>query len=340
MSAVTPQNIGNPNLKPERGKEIELGFDAGFLDDRLGLEFTYYRKKTVDEILQREIAPSIGFPPVFPGAQYFNAGSVLNQGIELLARGRPYDRGPVSVDMTLNLSTNSNRIESLLQGVTSVSAGTFLQHRVGFPVGSWFGRKVVSADLDANGTAINVLCDNGSGGTVACGSAPNVYLGRTIPNFEGAFGTTVTLWGRLRLYGLLDAKTGYRKMDGNTRVRCTVVGEFCRENFYPLEFDPKRIAGIQSGGSIVDYLIDDASFLKLREVSASYTLPERWAGAVGATRASVTLAGRNLYTWTRYGGLEPEAMFLGGTRGGNFSAWEQTDLPQLTQWTVTVNLGY
>jgi len=340
VSAVTPQNIGNPNLKPERGKEIELGFDAGFLNDRLGLEFTYYRKKTVDEILQREIAPSIGFPPVFPGAQYFNAGSVLNQGIELLARGRPYDRGPVSVDMTLNLSTNSNRIESLLQGVTSVSAGTFLQHRVGFPVGSWFGRKVVSADLDANGTAINVLCDNGSGGTVACGSAPNVYLGRTIPNFEGAFGTTVTLWGRLRLYGLLDAKTGYRKMDGNTRVRCTVVGEFCRENFYPLEFDPKRIAGIQSGGSIVDYLIDDASFLKLREVSASYTLPERWASAVGATRASVTLAGRNLYTWTRYGGLEPEAMFLGGTRGGNFSAWEQTDLPQLTQWTVTVNLGY
>src|SRR6266566_1011321 len=340
VSAVTPQNIGNPNLEPERGKELELGFDAGFWNDRLGLEFTYYRKRTTNEILQREIAPSIGFPPVFPGAQYFNAGAVLNQGIELLARGHPYDRGAVSVDMTLNLATNSNEIQELLPGVTSVSAGTFLQHRVGYAVGSWFGRKVVSAQLDGAGHAINVLCDDGNGGTVACGGAPNVFLGRTIPNFEGAFNTTLTLWKRLRVSGLLDFKTGYRKMDGNTRVRCTVVGEFCRENFFPQEFDPKRIAGIQSGGSIVDYLIDDASFMKLREVSANYALPERWASAIGANRASVTLAGRNLHTWTRYGGLEPEAMFLGGTRGGNFSAWEQTDLPQLTQWVVTVSVDY
>ena len=61
---------------------------------------------------------------------------------------------------------------------------------------------------------------------------------------------------------------------------------------------------------------------------------------MGANRASVSLAGRNLYTWTRYPGLEPEAMFLGGSRGGNFSAWEQADLPQLAQWIVTVSVGY
>jgi len=170
VSAVTPQNIGNPNLKPERGKEIELGFDAGFLDDRLGLEFTYYRKRTTDEILQRDVAPSIGFS----GQQYFNAGAVLNQGVELLARARPYASGPVSVDLTFNVATNSNKILSLLPGVTSVSPGTFLQHHVGYPVGSWFARRVVSAELDAMGNPINVLCDDGNGGTTACGSAPNV----------------------------------------------------------------------------------------------------------------------------------------------------------------------
>ncbi|PYO96567.1 MAG: hypothetical protein DMD60_09825 [Gemmatimonadetes bacterium] len=85
VDAVTPEFIGNPDLGPERGKEIELGVDAGLWNDRVGLEFTYYRKKTVDEILQREIAPSIGFS----GQQPFNAGAVLNQGIELLARARP-----------------------------------------------------------------------------------------------------------------------------------------------------------------------------------------------------------------------------------------------------------
>ncbi len=336
VPAVTRDNAGNPSLGPERGKELELGFDAALWNDRLGLEFTYYRKKTTDEILSRLAPPSIGVPTTTP--QYFNAGAVLNSGIELLARARPYARGAVSVDLTFNVATNSNTIQSLLPGVTSVSPGTFLQHKVGYPVGSWFARRVVSAQLDSTGKAINVLCDGGNGGGVACASAPSVYLGRTIPNVEGAFNPTVTLWNRLRVGGLFDFKTGYKKLDGNTRVRCTIFLR-CIENFRPLEGDPIRVAEEQTGG-IPDFYINDASFIKLRELSVSYSLPDQWVRTIGASRAMVSLAGRNLYTWTRYPGLEPEAMFLGGTRGGNFSAWEQADLPQLAQWIVTVNVGY
>jgi hypothetical protein len=144
----------------------------------------------------------------------------------------------------------------------------------------------------------------------------------------------------VRLYALLDFKYGHKKLDGNTRVRCAFFGGRCRENFFPTEFDPKRIAGIQSNNNLVDYLIDDAGFTNLREVSVSFTVPESWARALRASRATVSLAGRNLHTWTGYGGLEPEAMFLGGTRGGDFSAWEQTVLPQLTSWIVAVNLGF
>ena len=331
---VTPQNIGNAKLGPERGKEIELGFDAGLWNDRLGLEFTYYRKRTTDEILQRDVAPSIGFS----GQQYFNAGAVLNQGIELLVHGRPYSRGPVTVDLTFNLATNNNKIESLLPGVTSVSPGTFLLHKVGYPVGSWFAKRVVSAQLDGAGNAINVLCDDGNGGGVACASAPVVYLGRTIPNVEGAFSPSVTLWNRLRVEGLFDFKTGYKKLDGNTRVRCTIFIR-CIENFRPLQGNPITVAEIQTGG-IPDFYINDAKFMKLRQLTASYTLPEQWVEKIGASRAIVSLTGRNLFTWTSYPGLEPEAMFLGGSRGGNFSAWEQADLPQLEQWVFTVNLSY
>ena len=344
VPAVTRDNAGNPNLGPERGKEIELGFDAALWNDRLGLEFTYYRKKTTDEILSRQAPPSIGVPTSTP--QYFNAGAVLNSGIELLAHARPYARGPVSVDLTFNLATNSNKILSLLPGVTSVSPGTFLLHKVGYPVGSWFAKRVVSAQrdsagnvrFDSLGNALNVLCDNGKGGAVACATAPAVYLGRTIPNVEGALSPAVTLWNRLRFGALLDFKTGYKKLDGNTRVRCTIFLR-CVENFRPLQGDSIRVAEEQIGG-IPDFYINDASFLKLRELSVSYNLPDPWARAIGASRATVSLAGRNLYTWTRYPGLEPEAMFLGGSRGGNFSAWEQADLPQLAQWIVTVNVGY
>ena len=194
------------------------------------------------------------------------------------------------------------------------------------------------------------MCDNGAGGAKLCAGpdgvygnaddAPDVYLGRTSPSVEGAFNTTLTVRRRLRLNAMVDFKSDFRKIDGNTRVRCAFFGGRCRENFYPWEFDPRRIAAIRSSNNLVDYLIDDASFAKLREVSIAYTLPDTWARRLRAAHATVQLAGRNLYTWTAFGGLEPEAFFLGGSRGGGFSLWEQTTLPQLTQWVLTVNVGF
>jgi TonB-linked SusC/RagA family outer membrane protein len=346
-SAVTPLLIGNADLGPERGKELELGLDAGFLDDRLGLELTWYRKTTVDAILQRDIAPSLGFP----GTQFFNAGEVRNSGVEALVRGRPLEREKVGLELTFSVATNSNEVVDLgLGDLTTVSAGTFLEHREGYPIGSYFEQKVTSATLTPAGVATNVMCDNGSGGETLCAGAdgtfgtaddaPNVFLGRSLPKVEGAFTSTLTLFSNLRLYGMLDFKRGQRKVDGNTRVRCTFFGGRCRENFFPLEFAPERIAQVQSNNNLVDFLVADASFAKLREVSVTYTLPDALTRRLHTGRASVSLAGRNLHTWTDYPGLEPEAMFLGGTRGGNFGAFEQTTLPQLTQWVASVNLSF
>ncbi|HSU16381.1 SusC/RagA family TonB-linked outer membrane protein [Longimicrobium sp.] len=344
--AVTPQFLGNATLGPERGKELELGFDAGFLDDRAGIEVTYYNKRVEGAILEREIAPSIGFF----GTQFFNAGQVKNWGWELSARGRPVDRRNVGLDLNLSVATNSNRIVTLgLPGLTSVTAGSFLEHREGYAIGSFFEQRVLSAELNAAGQATNVMCDNGDGGSMLCtgadgrygtaDDAPNVFLGRSLPKVEGAFSSTLTLFRNWRVYGLLDFKTGMKKVDGNTRVRCTFFGR-CEENYYPARFDPVRIAQIQSSRNLVDFLIQDASFAKLREVSLTYALPELLARRAGAQRASLSLAGRNLATWTNYPGLEPEAMFLGGTRGGNFGAFEQTTLPQLTSWIVSLNLTF
>jgi TonB-linked SusC/RagA family outer membrane protein len=336
QSAVTPGAVGNPGLGPERSKEIELGFDASFLDDRAGLELTYYNNNTEDAILLRDLPPSSGFS----GSQFFNAGEIRNRGVELLARGRPLALPKVTWDLTFTLATNSNEVLSLGDpDLEFVSAGRYLQHRVGFPVGSWFERKLVSAELDADGDVIesSLLCDNGSGGTAACSDAPPVFLGRNTPKYEGAVNTTLTLFDRLALRGLVDFKTGQSKLDGNRRVRCWFFG-LCRENYFPLEFDPVQVAGSEEG--IVSDLIEDASFTKLRELSATYTVPETWANRIGAARATITVAGRNLYTWTAYPGLEPEAMFLGGSRGGGQSSWEQNVVPQLTQFVTTVNLTF
>jgi len=345
--AVTPLSVGNPDLGPERGKELEVGVDASMFDDRLSLELTHYRKHTRDAILPREVAPSGGFP----GVQLLNGAEIRNTGVELLARGVPIRGERLAWEVSLSLATNDNTVVSLGDpDLTFLAAGEYLGHRVGYPIGSWFEKRVVSANMDATGKVSNVLCDDAKGGTTWCAGgdgtygtaddAPVVYLGRTIPKVEGAVANTVTLLrGRLRVHALVDFKRGHHKLDFTTFSRCTGASR-CRENFFPTEFDPRRIAAIAAGANLVDFAIVDASFAKLRELSATYTLPDRWAASAKANRVSVSLAGRELHTWTRYSGLENEAMYLGGARGGNYGGWEHAMLPQLSQWRIAVNLAY
>jgi outer membrane receptor protein involved in Fe transport len=334
--AVMPLSLGNPDLGPERGEEREAGFEASLAGDRVGLEFTYYDKRTTNAILNKDVAPSAGFA----FTQFVNAGEVKNTGVELLARVTPVSTPTVTWDAAFAFSHNTNRIVDLgVPGVTFLSAGTYLRHETGYPVGAWFEKKVVSASLDATGKAVNVMCDDGKGGQVDCGSAPSVYLGSGIPNKQGAFTSTVTLWKRLKLYGMLDFQLGQKKLDGNYRVRCFFeLGGVCREKIYPSEYSPILEAGIQNNYPF--YLITDAGFAKLREVSITYALPEEVARSVRASAASITIAGRNLHTWTKYKGLEPEAEFLGGSRGSGNVSWEQTTTPQLTSFLLTLNIGF
>jgi TonB-linked SusC/RagA family outer membrane protein len=345
--AVTPLFIGNPNLGPERGKEIELGFDASMLDDRLGIEYTYYNKKTVDAILNRQIAPSTGIPSTQP----FNAGAIRNWGNELQVRANPLRTRNANLDLTFNFANNDNRVLALFDTVSFVNSGSFTRQAIGYDAFGFWERHVTGAKLDANGKLIlsTLMCSNGKGGQVQCAGADNafgtaddaplVYLGRSVPPHEGSIAANLGLWSRFHVSTFVDFKQGHKKIDGNTRVRCTpVIGNRCRENFFPLDYDPITIAQMQNS-NVVDFLITDAGFTKWREFTVSYDVPERFSHHGNVSRATVSLSGRNLHTWTKYQGFEPEAMWLGGTRGGNV-AWEQTLTPQLTTWILSLNLGF
>lgn len=366
VPTVTQLTIGNPDLGPERSKEIELGFDLGAFQDRVGAEVTWYRKRTIDAILDREIAPSIGVP----GVQPFNAGSVRNSGLELLLRATPIISRRISWDASFSYATNNNKIEDLgtpadilelrrqttcpgyvagtsdpascrVDDFVLASTGSLPpRHQVGFPVGSYFFKKVVSATITPAGTATDVMCDNGTGGAVACASAPVVFLGRTTPHIEGSVNNALTLMKNLRVSALVDFKRGYVKIDGSQRFRC-VVNRRCREWYFPQEYDPALIASLKAGTDVLpDGYINDASYTKLREVALQYTLPASINRFGRFSRAVIGIAGRNLHTWTKYPGLDPEAFFLGGTRGGGFALFDQTTNPQATQWVVNLNLAW
>lgn len=336
-SAVTPSSIGNANLKPERGKETELGFDSQ-LFDRLSLDFTYFNKKTFDEIINQPVAPSSGFS----GSQYANLGRVDNHGIELLASLQAITRPTFSWEVTANYATNHDEIKDL-GGIGGVVVSAGQTNVVGGPIGGIYTRRVVSADRDPDtGKAINVLCDGGEGqAPVACAGAPFVFIGTPTPSKTGSVGNTFWVGKRLRVYGLFDFKRGYRVQNQNELIRCLGLAgaPLCRANYYPLEYDPVYLAervGTALAQGTTDQFYQKGDFVKLREVSVTYTVPEQLLH--GLTRASVTLAGRDLHTWTKYGGLDPEANALNVATSSGTA--DQAVLPPLTRFIASINLTF
>ena len=335
-SAVTPWSIGNPELRPERGKEVEVGFEAGFLD-RFTLDFTYFSKRTTDLIINQAVSPSSGFS----GTRPVNLGRVDNSGIELSATAQVLRRADLQWDINASVATNGDEIKSL-GGVPSLVVNTGQFNVVGRPIMAWYARRVVSADRDpATNRATNVLCEGNPGqGPVACSSAPFVFIGTPTPKVTGAVSNTLTLFERLRLYALVDFKRGHRKFNADELIRCSgLLGVgMCEANFYPERYSPMYLAYAVGtalpSGTIAEY-IQDASFAKLREVSASYTVPERFVW--GASGATITVAARELHTWTKYRSLDPE------NNVGNsslFTSQDQAITPPLTRLIATLNLRF
>ncbi|MGH7507032.1 MAG: hypothetical protein ACRELX_15350, partial [Longimicrobiales bacterium] len=99
------------------------------------------------------------------------------------------------------------------------------------------------------------------------------------------------------------------------------------------------VAAYQNGATFGEQYINVASFAKLREVSIGYELPPSFIQRFGLSRATITVAGRNLATWTKWDGIEPEAMYLSGGRAG-YAQIEQNSLPQLRQFATTINFSF
>ncbi len=175
-NAVTPGNLGNPDLRPERGKEFEAGFEAG-LFDRFSVDFTYFSKKTEDQIVNQAVAPSSGFPGSIP----LNLARVDTRGLELATTLNAIRRPDLVWDVTATLATVKDEIKDVGQPEGTIAAvGTL--NREGYPIGGWFTKRVVSADRNpTTNLATNVMCDNGEGAPVACASAPFLFMGTTTP---------------------------------------------------------------------------------------------------------------------------------------------------------------
>lgn len=344
-AGVTPNTVGNPNLTAEVGEETEIGFDSDLLGRRLGLQFTYYHKLTKDAILERDLPPSGGFT----GQQFVNAGRIVNKGVETQLNALLIDRPGLRWDVGFNLSYNTSKILQLSgePGDTTIvfNAWSSMEHRVGHPPYSWFGVDVVSAELDPKTyRAINAMCSDGMGGTTPCfdakdnAIAPRVFLGRAIAPVEMSLSTDVTIGRGLRFHALFTSEQGHKRFDNTLRQRCRLY-TVCRENAFPEEWDPIMRATVQSSDQIIDSWVNDVSFIRLKEVSLSYDIPDRIIQGFGMSRATWQIAGRNLLTFTDWTATDPEAIFESGSTFFR-PFFQQNNIPLPQQIVTSIRLSF
>jgi TonB-linked SusC/RagA family outer membrane protein len=335
---LTPSSLGNQDLKPERVDGLELGFETGLFSDRFGVDFTYYHDRSNDAILSRGVAPSSGFGS---SNQFFNAGQITKQGVELALKGQIVNQRDYGWDVNFTLGTHSSKIDRLNGRDTTIDLGS-ASHRIGYAPFDWFSYHVLSATYDATTKrAVNPQCDNGRGQPMPCFSAsgaiqaPKVYLGHSIPTAEGALTTTVRFLRSFSVYAMADYATGYKRLDNNLRIRCQIFYT-CLEYLQPDKANPRRLVQMQSNGTLRDFVINNSRFVKFREVSLSYDAPEWIASKARAKQAGFTISARNLHTWTPYTGLDPESEFVSGTPVNV----DQAHLPQLTALQLTLRLSF
>ena len=352
---LVPGSLGNPQLKPERSREFEIGFETTLLRDRADVSYTHYSRKITDAIVNAPIPPSVGFP----GSQVINIGRVTGWGDELAMNVRVLEGRRVGWEIGTQLASNGNRIDDMggTQFLT-VGGGGQAQNRVGFSIADFFLYKVRTPKTDAAGAPLisQSICDGGTGiggleqggEDVPCSAAPRVLWGHSQPTWQAGVSNTVTLFDRLRLYARIDGNGGH--LQSNTEIRAL------HNQGSTLAVLKRNDPFLQVYRSIEADAVGTykAGFLRLRELSATYSLDQRLAQRLRASSASLSVAGRNLsMLWTAQHGWntsrdgeiyvdianqhvwDPEIRAVGQLSNGF-----QTILPPTASFTTTLRLTF
>jgi hypothetical protein len=222
------------------------------------------------------------------------------------------------------------------------------QFRDGYPLGAYFSRKIVSYnDIDGNGILTRINCPTYAGtanpqqaGGPACEmvlSDSAEYIGSPLPTREATFNTSLGLYKYARLSALFDYRGGYRIFNSTREFRCTLGTPNCRDVYdKTIPMDQQAAIVSRLMGNYVG-MMEDASFVKFRELALTFTVPKEWATRAKVDGMSITFAGRNLGTWTDYTGLDPEVNANAGT---NFTTSDFLTQPPVRYFTTRVSFQF
>jgi TonB-linked SusC/RagA family outer membrane protein len=354
-TTTVPNTKNNPHLKPEQTRSAEIGLEMSFLKSRVGFDFTYYRTRTVDQILPLAISTSTGY-----SYKYLNAGTIQNKGIELSAFATPVQTKNFSWTLNLNWTRNRNKVVELFEGsdnlvLASFQGGVSLNATLGQAYGTIRGSNFVYT----NGQ--RTVTDDGY---YEISPTANEVIGNPNPDWIGGLNNTIK-YKNLSLSFLLDMRKGGQiySLDLSYGFDSGLYPESAGLN----DQGKEKRASLADGGGVIfsgvtedgkanttrvpvengmlgsdNYpsagFVYDASYLKLRETILTYSLPKEALGKMNVFKGvDFSLIGRNL--WLIHKNLpyaDPEDMIS----AGNFQGYQGGVFPTTRSIAFNVKLRF
>ena len=317
LGLVPQGSPGNPDLKPERQREWEAGFDASFFNERLGAAVTYYDKYTTDLLLSRPFTPSAGY-----GSVLDNIAELSNKGWEVELSTVNMNRSNFGWNSKFIYSRNTNKVERLegdpfFLGYTNLVAEGY---SLGEHILPAFMRdeagNIVEDDI---GPRLALPCPETTPECPLINSNKRV-AGSPWPDFTASLVNDFR-FGNFNASVLLDGSFGGKLWNQTQRIQDIFAAGPLYDRLLRGEITAAQRTRHQS---IWENYLEDASFIKLRDLRVGYSTDADWLRNVGASRMQLELVGRNLVTWTDYTGYDPEVNMFGLStveRGTDFAVY-------------------
>ncbi len=304
-SGIAPTQLPNPDLKWESTAQTGLGLDVSLIKNRINLNFDVYYNHTRDLLLDRPIPASSGFYTISS-----NIGQLENKGLEVVLNTVNIDKA-FTWHSTLNFAMNRNKVLSLYedQPIDDMGRGGN-RVQVGEPIGIFYGYNCLGVDPT---TGNLIYEDVNKDGIIT--SADRVKTGDPNPKFTAGF-TNVFSYKSFELSIFLQTVYGNKIFDGTLIYLESGTGEDNQTTRMNGRWkNPGDITQFPKVGDTYksSRFIEDGSFLRVKNITLSYNFNKKWIKKIGMKSAKVYATIQNLYTFTKYFGMDPEVNYYGGS---------------------------
>jgi TonB-linked SusC/RagA family outer membrane protein len=304
VTLALPRRLANPNLRPELQTEIELGLDAKLFNNRVGIDLSFYRRLAKDQIVDQTLDPSTGYTTTAT-----NAGSISNRGVELGLTVTPVKLKDFTWNLRANFTKNISKVESLPEGQKEIlisgfsNLGNFIIE--GQPYGVIKGTGIVKDPngqrvIDANGDykltpEIQIIADPNPDFMLS-GFTDVTYKGLTLSTqVDFVKGGQIYSFSAGALVGRGVAK---ELEDFNPELLYILPGvseETGKPNTIPIPASQVFFGNTIIGGGVDEVGVFDATRVRLREVSLSYSLPKSIFGKSFVKGVNISIVGNNIW---------------------------------------------